>query len=137
MSWSDYTREEAEQSKTPIKDSPIPKGLIRGRFDNAVYDSTSRPMKPKREYHHLLPDLNLDNIVQKTSPDVTKGMGFTNEKRKKEERKKEPPPAPPPSINSESGAYSNEPTGSASLNVSEMALHKTVSQEDSCQEGAG
>ncbi|RFU72244.1 hypothetical protein TARUN_10014 [Trichoderma arundinaceum] len=77
--------------------------LMRGRFSNAVYDSTSRPKKP------IPPppgDSNLDNTVQKASPDVTKGMGFAKEN--------EPPPAPPPTITSEYGAHLNEPMGSDS-----------------------
>lgn len=37
-------------------------------------------------------------------------------------------------MTSEHGAHSNEPTGSAPLNVAEIALHKTVSKEDSCRE---
>ncbi|PKK49208.1 hypothetical protein CI102_4812 [Trichoderma harzianum] len=68
----DYTREEAEQSKTPIKDSNfqrIDEGTLwqRSVRFNITAKETKVPPPPPG-------DSNLDNIVQKGSPDVTKGM---------------------------------------------------------------
>ncbi|KAL6829129.1 hypothetical protein J3E69DRAFT_364756 [Trichoderma sp. SZMC 28015] len=59
----DYTPEEAEQSKTPIKDSNLQ------RIDEGTLWVPPPPPG----------DSNLDNIVQKASPDVTKGMRFAKE----------------------------------------------------------